>query len=76
MDRSQVGTYVKRHLQYAGAKNDIFSDASLDEVFRLSSGAAHMVNKLFTHALLYGSQNGKRIIDDRMVKLVADGEVA
>lgn len=76
MDRSQVGAYVKRHLQYAGAKSDIFSDSALDEVFRLSSGAARMVNKLCTHSLLYGSQNGKRIIDDRMVKRVAEGEVA
>jgi type II secretory pathway predicted ATPase ExeA len=76
MDRAQVGEYVKRHLAYAGTSNDIFSDSALDEVFSLSSGAARMVNKLCTHCLLYGSQNGKRIIDDRMVKRVADGKVA
>jgi len=76
MDRAQVGDYVKRHLTYAGTSHDIFSDSALDEVFRLSSGAARMVNKICTHCLLYGSQNGKRIIDDRMVKLVAEGEVA
>lgn len=76
MDRSQVGAYVKCHLSFAGTTTDIFSDSALDEVFRISSGAARMVNKLCTHCLLYGSQNGKRIIDDHMVKRVAEGEVA
>lgn len=75
MERAQVGAYVKRHLQYAGTDRDIFSDAALDELYRISSGAARLVNKLCTHCLLYGSQNGKRIIDDHMVKRVAEGEL-
>ncbi|MTI96916.1 MAG: AAA family ATPase, partial [Firmicutes bacterium] len=28
-----------------------------------------------THCLLYGAQNGKRIIDDHMVKVVVQGEL-
>jgi type II secretory pathway predicted ATPase ExeA len=40
LDRSQVGEYVKRHLAYAGAEHDIFSDNAIDEIFRFSSGAA------------------------------------
>ncbi|MDD4238225.1 MAG: Mu transposase C-terminal domain-containing protein [Desulfotomaculaceae bacterium] len=75
-DRSQVGDYVKRHLIYAGADRDIFSDGALDEIFLFSSGAARMVNKLCTHCLLYGAQNERRIINDHMVKLVIQGEVA
>jgi type II secretory pathway predicted ATPase ExeA len=66
-DRSQVGAYVKRHLAYAGAAHDIFSDAALDEIFRYSGGAARLVNKVCTHCLLYGAQNGRKIIDDHMV---------
>lgn len=75
LDRSQVGEYVKSHLAYAGADNDIFSDNAIDEIFKFSSGAARMVNKVCTHCLLYGAQNGKRIIDDHMVKLVIQGEL-
>ena len=75
-DRSQVGEYMKRHLAYAGADRDIFSDGAIDEVFRFSAGAARLVNKVCTHCLLYGSQNGRRIIDDHMVKLVIQGELA
>ena len=75
-DRSQVGEYMKRHLAYAGADHDIFSDSAIDEIFRFSSGAARLVNKVSTHCLIYGSQNGRRIIDDHMVKLVVEGELA
>ena len=75
IERAQVGAYVRRHLQYAGTDKDIFSDAALDEIFKVSSGSVRLVNKLCTHCLLYGSQNGRRIIDDHMVKRVAEGEL-
>ena len=75
IERAQVGTYVRRHLQYAGTDKDIFSDAALDEIFKVSGGSVRLVNKLCTHCLLYGSQNGRRIIDDHMVKRVAEGEL-
>jgi len=76
LDRAQVGEYVKRHLAYAGAEHDIFSDNAVNEIFRFSSGAARLVNKVCTHCLLYGAQNGRRIIDDHMVKLVIQGELS
>lgn len=76
LDRSQVGEYVERHLAYAGAGRDIFSDGALDEIFRFSSGVPRLINKVCTHCLLYGAQNGRRIIDDHMVKLVIEGELS
>ncbi len=75
LDRAQAGEYIKRHLTYAGAEHDIFSDSAMDEIYRFSSGAARLVNKVCTHCMLYGAQNGRRIIDDHMVKLVIDGEL-
>lgn len=75
-DRAQAGEYIQRHLDYAGADRDIFSDAAVDEIYRFSSGAARLINKVCTHSLMYGSQNGRRIIDDHMVKLVIEGELA
>lgn len=49
LDRAQVGEYIKRHLTYAGANHEIFSDAAVDEVYRFANGAARLVNKLCTH---------------------------
>jgi type II secretory pathway predicted ATPase ExeA len=76
LDRSQVGEYINRHLAYAGAEHDIFSDNAVDEIYRFSSGAARLINKVCMHCMLYGAQNGKRIIDDHMVKLVIQGELS
>lgn len=75
-DRAQTGEYVKRHLDYAGTGGDIFSDGAVDEIFRFSSGAARLINKVCTHCLIYGAQNGNKIIDDHMVKRVIQGELS
>ena len=75
-DRAQVGEYIQRHLSYAGAVQDIFSDKAIDEIQRFSGGAARLVNKACTHCLVYGAQNGHRIIDDHMVTRVIQGELS
>ncbi|QHA01049.1 ExeA family protein [Dehalobacter restrictus] len=74
-DRSEAALYIQRHLTYAGATQDIFSDQAIDDIYRFSSGTARLINKVCTHCLMYGSQNGHRIIDDRMVKRVIEGEL-
>lgn len=75
-DRSQTAAYLKRHLDYAGAQQDIFSDGAIDMIYQYSSGAARLINKVCTHALIFGSQNKRRIIDDHMIKEVVEGELA
>ncbi|MBP1933172.1 ExeA family protein [Ammoniphilus resinae] len=75
-DRAQVGDYIIRHLKYAGAQSDIFSDGAMDDIYQFSSGSARLINKVCTHSLLYGAQNKLRIIDDRMVKHVIQGELS
>lgn len=60
-DRSQTGEYIKRHLAYAGSQNEIFSDSAMDSIFQYSSGSARLINKVCTHCLIYGAQNGRRI---------------
>jgi general secretion pathway protein A len=75
-DCAQVGEYVSKHIRYSGVDQQIFSDGALDEIHRFSGGAARLINKLCTHSLLYGSRNGRRIIDDHMVKLVIQGELS
>lgn len=76
LDRADSDGYVMRHLNYAGVARDIFSEAALEEIHRYSGGAARLINKLATHCLLYGAQNGQRIIDDRMVIRVIEGELS
>ncbi|CEJ09358.1 ATPase AAA = SL153, partial [Acididesulfobacillus acetoxydans] len=75
-DRADTEAYIQRHLGYAGANNDIFSEQAIDDIYRFSSGSARLINKVCTHCLMYGAQKGHRIIDDRMVKRVIEGELS
>jgi type II secretory pathway predicted ATPase ExeA len=76
MDRSQTSEYIKTHLIFAGCDKDIFSDAAIDGIFDFSSGISRLINKACTNSLIYGAQNRKAIIDDRMAKLVIDCELS
>jgi type II secretory pathway predicted ATPase ExeA len=76
MDRQQTNEYIQTHLDFAGCTKDIFSEAAIDDIFQFSSGISRLVNKVCTSALLYGAQNRKSIIDDRMVKLVVECELS
>lgn len=75
-ERAEVGAYIERHLAYAGTNHDIFSDKAIDEIYRFSSGAARLVNKVCTHCLMYGAQTKHRIIDDHIVNLVVKAELS
>ena len=75
MDRADLVAYMKTHLSYAGGKDEIFTDATLDELHRYSVGAARAVNKVATHCLIYASQRAKKLIDDSMVKTVIEAEL-
>ena len=75
MDRRQTNEYIKTHLVYAGCEKDIFTDAAIDDFFQFSSGISRLINKACTSSLIYGAQNRKSIIDDRMAKLVIECEL-
>lgn len=75
-DRSETQTYVTCHLNYAGCGRPIFSEKAIDSIYRFSSGTARLINKVCTHCLIYGAQNGHPIIDDHMVERVIQGELS
>ena len=75
LDRSETEQYIKSHLTYAGCSRDIFSDKALDEVFKVTTGIPRMINRICEKSLMYSFQQQKRIIDDYMVKYVAEHEM-
>ena len=76
MDRYQTCQYIKTHLDFTGCQKDIFSDAAIDDIFQFSGGISRLINKACTSSLIYGAQNRKTIIDDRMVGLVIECELS
>jgi len=75
LDRSKTDEYIASQLEYAGAEREMFTEAAIDEVFKFSQGIPRLINKACTESLMYGAQNRKTILDDRMVKLVVEQEL-
>lgn len=68
--------YPDFHLKYAGVgERELFSRRAMDEIFRISSGIPRLVNRICEKALMYGYQQGLRIIDDQDVLYVSDHEM-
>jgi len=75
LDRAKTTEYVAAQLDYAGADREIFTEAAIEEVFKFSDGTPRLINKACTESLMYGAQNRKTILDDRMVKMVVEQEL-
>jgi type II secretory pathway predicted ATPase ExeA len=76
LDRTQTDEYIRVHMEFAGCHKDIFSDSAIDDIFKFSSGIPRLINKTCTSSLIFGAQNRKSIIDDRMIQLVVERELS
>lgn len=75
LDRAKTDEYISSHLAFAGADREMFTEAAIDEVFKFSGGIPRLINKACTESLLFGAQNRKSILDDRMVKMIVEKEL-
>ena len=75
LDGAKTSEYIQAQLSYAGSNREIFTEAAIDEIFKFSDGIPRLINKACNEALMYGAQNRKTIIDDRMVKMVVEREL-
>ena len=75
LDRAETERYINSHLEYAGCTQTIFTEKALDEVHRISTGIPRMINRVCEKTLMYAFQKQNRLIDDYMVKYVAEHEL-
>jgi len=75
LDRAKTYEYISAQLTYAGTNREIFTEAAIDEIFKFSGGIPRLINKACIESLMYGAQNRKTILDDRMVKIVVEQEL-
>ena len=73
-DRAMAGEYIRHHLAYAGAENEIFTEEAITKVYEYSTGIPRIIDKVCTSVLIYGSQNRMRLIDDHAVLTVLECE--
>ena len=76
LDRAETGKYIAAHMAYAGVKQDLFTSGAEDEIFKVSAGIPRMINRICEKTLMYAYQQQKRLIDEHMVRFVADHEMA
>ncbi|WP_075859805.1 ExeA family protein [Carboxydothermus pertinax] len=74
MEREEAKGYVAHHLRTAGASSTIFTDDALDMVYEYAGGIARKINNLCIACLMAAAAEQKRLIDDRMVKVVIENE--
>jgi type II secretory pathway predicted ATPase ExeA len=74
MDREEMRGYVAHHLKMAGVVSALFTDDALEVIFEFSGGIARKVNNICLACLLDAAIRQKRLIDDRMVKVVIANE--
>ena len=75
LDRAETGRYITAHMAYAGVKQDLFTSGAEDEIFKVSAGIPRMINRICEKTLMYAYQQQKRLIDEHMVRFVADHEM-
>lgn len=75
LDRAETGKYIAAHIAYAGVKQDLFTSGAEDEIFKVSAGIPRMINRICEKTLMYAYQQQKRLIDEHIVRFVADHEM-
>lgn len=75
LDRAETGKYLAAHMAYAGVKQELFTSGAENEIFKVSYGIPRMINRIGEKTLMYVYQQQKRLIDEHMVRFVADHEM-
>lgn len=75
LERAQTREYILHQLKYAKSKSEIFSDEAITQIQKYTHGSPREINKLCTHALIYGSQQNRKILDDRCIELIGKEEM-
>ena len=71
LDEGETKEYIEFRLKRAGASKNIFSFPAYKQVYSLSGGVPRLINNLCDLALLAGSLNTLKIIDEHTVFQVA-----
>ncbi len=73
LNREDTDRYISYRLETAGGPPDLFTDAAVDLIFRLSKGIPRAINLACQAALVYGfAEEAQRISQDIVKKIMAD----
>ncbi len=71
LNKKEVAAYVKHRLEVSGAQRQLFPDALMGKLYRLSNGVPRVINVLCDRALLGAYVQGKERVDRATLKQAA-----
>ena len=71
LSSQETKEYIEKRLRVAGAKEPIFTDKALKEIYSRSGGIPRLINILCDNALLNGYALDQKMVNERSVKEVA-----
>lgn len=75
LDCAETEKYIHSHLDYSDCRQELFTEKAIDEIYRSSTGIPRLINRICEKALMYAFQQNKRLIDDYMIRYVAEHEM-
>ena len=75
LSRDETAEYIRHHLRWAGAKEEIFTEGAVKEVYAYSGGSARLVNKACSMCLMSASQTGAREVGEDVARAVIATEL-
>ena len=68
LNQDETELYIQHRLKLAGGKRMLFKKSSIPEIFSFSNGIPRLINIICDHSLLTGFSQGKKQIDDAIVR--------
>lgn len=74
LTREQTQAYIAHHLERTGVSQPVFTDAAVSIVHEFAGGVPRIIDKVCTNLLIYGSQQHKKILDEKDAGLITENE--
>jgi general secretion pathway protein A len=71
LSAKETKEYIKKRLRIAGAKDKLFTEKAIEEIYRRSGGIPRIINILCDNSLLNGYALDQKVVDNKSVKEAA-----
>ena len=68
LNQDETELYIQHRLKLAGGKRMLFKKSAIPEIYSFSNGIPRLINIVCDHSLLTGFSQGKKLIDDAIVR--------
>jgi general secretion pathway protein A len=75
MDVPDISRYINAHLRYCETSSDVMSAEAVEAIAVASGGIPRIINKICTHALIYGASKAMKIINADVIQHVVETEL-